>query len=141
MIEGVGVSNFTIRHLEEALRASPTPILANQVEFHPFLYQRELLAYCKERGVQLVAYSPLARGRVFRDGTIKAVAERHGKSPGQVALRWLLDKGVVVIPKASSEEHLRENLDVFDFSLSPEETRALDNLPQERLINPPFAEF
>jgi diketogulonate reductase-like aldo/keto reductase len=142
-VRAVGVSNFTIARTEEALAAADKlglTIAVNQVEFHPFLYQKELLEFCRQHNIQLVAYSPLARGMVMRDKTIAEIAKRHGKTPGQVSLRWILDKGVVVIPKASSKEHLAENLDL-DFKLTPDETAALDKLPQQRLVAPGFAEF
>jgi len=140
-VRHIGVSNFTVRHLKEALSVSKVPIVVNQVEFHPFLYQKELLAFCKENKIRLTAYSPLARGKVFKDETLKAIGKKHGKTPGQVALRWLHERGIVVIPKASSETHLKENLDLFGFALDDEDTTAIGRLPQERLVNPPFAEF
>jgi len=140
-IKALGVSNFTIGHLKEAMQASSVPLAVNQVEFHPFLNQQELLDFCKKSGIVLTAYSPLARGRVNDDLTIQAIAEKHAKTPGQTALRWCFQKGLVAIPKASSEAHLRENLAIFDFELDKADMRALDALPQHRIVNPAFAEF
>ncbi len=141
LIRHVGVANFTVKHLEQARKASKVPIVMDQVEFHPYLYQEELLAYCKKHGILLTAYSPLAQGKVFRDEKIAAIGRKHGKTAGQVTLRWLHEKGIVAIPKASSEQHLRENMEIFDFKLDEEDTKILDNLPQRRIIDPPFAEF
>lgn len=140
-VKGFGVSNFTVRHLEEAIALSEIPILVNQVEFHPFLRQHELLAYCAKNGIRVIAYSPLARGKTITDPTLRRIAEKHGKSPGQIALRWLHELGIVVIPKAGSEGHLRENMGLFGFSLDEEDRAAIGKLPRQRLIDPPFAEF
>jgi diketogulonate reductase-like aldo/keto reductase len=140
-VRAVGVSNFTVKHLEEAMKASKVDICVNQVEFHPLLYQKELLAFCDKNHVRLTAYSPLGRGAVFKEATIKEIAAKHGKSPSQVALRWLYEKGVIAIPKGSSEQHLKENMAIFDFELTKEETKRLDSLSRRRIINPPFAEF
>lgn len=141
VVNGIGVSNFTVGHLEQAMAASPVPILANQVEFHPFLYQRELLDFCKRQGIVLTAYSPLARGLVNENETIRKIGQKHGKTAGQISLRWCHEKGCIVIPKASSEAHLLENLAIFDFELDAEDHRQLDNLPQQRLINLPWCEY
>ena len=122
LVRHVGVSNFSIPQLREAMRASETPVVTNQVEYHPYEDRTDLLAFCRERDVVLTAYSPLAEGRVARDETLAAIGSRYGKSAAQVALRWLVQQPrVVAIPKAGSEAHLRENLDVFDFSLTDEE--------------------
>jgi diketogulonate reductase-like aldo/keto reductase len=141
VVGGIGVSNFTIRHLEEAMRITEIPILVNQVEFHPFLYQKELLAFCQDHGIVLTAYSPLARGLVFQDETVRGVASKHGRTQGQISLRWCYEKGCVVIPKATSETHIRENLAIFDFELDEEDRWKLDRLPQRRLLSPPWADF
>jgi diketogulonate reductase-like aldo/keto reductase len=141
LLEGIGVSNFTIKHLKEATVATQIPILVNQLEFHPFLYQKELLDYCKQHDIVLTAYSPLARGLVYKNETIQKIAQKHNKTPGQISLRWCVEKGCVVIPKASSEAHIRENMAIFDFLLDEEDHRQLDNLPQQRLVNPPWGEL
>lgn len=140
-IRAVGVSNFTITHLKEAMGSSDVPITMNQVEFHPFLYQEELLEFCHDHDIQLTAYAPIARNKVAENEQIQEIAERHGKTPAQVSLRWLLQHGTIAIPKASTEAHIEQNMHVFDFELSDEEMRTLNALPQERLIEPGFAEF
>lgn len=143
MIRDAGVSNFQRRRLRRALEITPIPIANNQVELHPFLYQDKLIDFCHEHHVTVTAYSPLARGKVFDDPTLRMIAADHGKTPAQVSLRWLLQKGCIVIPRSSDEQHLRENLDVFDWSLSATEVEAIDNIPEElRIANPAdFDEF
>ncbi|MCI4347152.1 MAG: aldo/keto reductase, partial [Thermoplasmata archaeon] len=96
----IGVSNFTVAHLRELRERSDVLPVVNQVEFHPFLYQPELLDYCKQEGIQLEAYSPLARGRRLQDATLAAIAQAHRRTPAQVMLRWGLQHGVVEIPKS-----------------------------------------
>jgi 2,5-diketo-D-gluconate reductase B len=116
-----GVSNFSPALLEEALELAPD-VLNDQVELHPYLHQDELVRLASERDVLVTAYSPMDRGRVAQDPTLQDIGAAHGKTPGQVALRWLLDHpNTCVIPKASSHERRAENLDVFDFDLSDEE--------------------
>lgn len=128
-VEHIGVSNFDVDQLRAAMDASETPILTNQVEYHPHREQHELLEFCIEADVLLTAYSPLNKGRLDGDETLAEIGERHGKAPGQVALRWLIQqRNVVAIPKASSPAHRRENLDVFDFELGPEEMERIFEL-------------
>ncbi len=128
MARSIGVSNFTVPLLEEALSVTEVPICNNQISLNPMKYDRELVEFCQERDILVTAYSPLARGGVFENEVIVAVAEDIGKTPGQVALRWLVQKGLVVIPKASSESHLRENLDLFSWELSPDHEAKIDAL-------------
>jgi 2,5-diketo-D-gluconate reductase B len=139
LIKHLGVSNFPAGMLRDALAIAP--IFADQVEFHPFLGQDALVALAAERDFMVTAYSPLARGKVPRDEALRAIGEAHGKTAGQVALRWLLDKpNVSTIPKASSHERRVENFEVFDFELSDDERAQIDALPKdERVIDPGFA--
>jgi len=138
-VRHLGVSNFPPDLLEAAWRR--TILLCDQVEYHPYLAQDGVLSLCRERGLMLTAYCPLARGRVAEDPHLRSIGERHGKSPAQVALRWLLQQeGVAAIPKAASRAHLEENLDVFDFELGADEMRTIRGLARgERLIDPEFA--
>ena len=138
-IRQLGVSNFPTGPLRRALATAP--VFANQVEYHPFLGQQALLELAVERDFMLTAYSPLARGKVPTDPTLNEIAEAHGKSPGQVALRWLLDQpNVAAIPKAASHERRAENFDVFDFELSDDERAWIDALPKDqREIDPGHA--
>lgn len=121
-VDHIGVSNFSVKQLRSAMAASERPIVTNQVKYHPYYHQDDLLVYCNEADVILTAYSPLARGRAADDATLGTIGESYGKTAAQVALRWLLQQpNVIAIPKAASEAHLRENLDVFDFTLTGDE--------------------
>lgn len=121
-IRHVGVSNFNVALMREAVEKVGAEILCNQMEYHPFLTQRRVLAYARAQDIMVTAYCPLARGRVYRDPTLAAIGTRHGKSAGQVALRWLIQQDMVAaIPRSSKEAHLRQNLDIFDFCLAEDE--------------------
>jgi 2,5-diketo-D-gluconate reductase B len=141
-IKSFGVSNFTIHHLKDILPITESlglKISVNQVEFHPLLYQKELLEFCKEKNIVMTAYSPLARGMVYENDILREIGIKYNKTPGQISLRWLLQKNLVVIPKASSEKHLAENINVFDFKLKEEDIKKIDSISErKRLINPPF---
>ncbi|MFW5992137.1 MAG: aldo/keto reductase [Halanaerobiaceae bacterium] len=140
--KNIGVSNFTIDLIKEAMEYYPELITVNQVEFHPFLYQKELLNFCREKNIVLTAYSPLARGKIFQNDVIVELAEKINKSPAQLVLKWLIDKEIVVIPKASSIEHIRDNMDLFDWEIPAEIVGKIDNINTvERLIDPPFSQF
>jgi len=132
LVGHIGVSNFPSELLREAI--SLAPILCDQVEYHPYLPQGPVLHECLEHDLLLTAYSPFAHGYVHEDATLKGIGARHGKSAGQVALRWLLDQpNVATIPKASSHERRAENMDVFDFELDDDERAAVAALSQRHL--------
>ncbi len=138
----VGVSNFTIPLLKEALDTYPDLITVNQVEFHPTLHQKELLDFAFKNNVILTAYSPLAQGKVFKNSVLKDLGGKYDKTPAQLALRWLIEKNIVAIPKASSEAHLKNNLDVFDWDFPVEAAREMELLNQNnRLIDPGYPDF
>tara|TARA_Y100000310_G_C20672175_1_gene810875 strand:- start:1220 stop:2032 length:813 start_codon:yes stop_codon:yes gene_type:complete len=141
-IKNIGVSNFNIENCKTAVELSKHPITVNQVEYHPYLNQESLRTFCKDQNIVITAYSPLARGHVLTDSTIQEIAQKTGKSPCQVTLRWLIQKGLIVIPKASSEPHIRENLDVFDWELSSVDVEKINSLNKDsREVNPGFSEF
>jgi 2,5-diketo-D-gluconate reductase B len=128
-VEHIGVSNFSVSQLQEAIAASQKPILTNQVEYHPFTDQSDLLAFCIENDIMLTAYSPVAEGRVIGNDTLRTIGQTYGKSEAQVALRWLLQQDcVAAIPKAATRQHRQENLDLFDFELTDEEMRDIFDL-------------
>lgn len=137
----IGVSNFTVPLLEEAAAVPGADLVCNQVEYHPFLSQRPVLDWLRRHGMMLTAYSPLARGEVFRNATLRRIGERHGKSAGQVALRWLVQQErVSAIPKASGEAHMRSNFEIFDFALDDEEMAEIGRLTGHgRRIDPSWA--
>lgn len=141
-VKSFGVSNFTETHIKEAQGIYPDLISVNQVEFHPYLYQKELLDFCQKNDIVLTAYSPLAQGRIFKDQRIKKLAEKYEQSPAQLVLRWLMEKEIVVIPKASSPKHLKDNLEVLNQDISGEVLDLLDKLNEnKRIIAPTYNEF
>jgi 2,5-diketo-D-gluconate reductase B len=136
----IGVSNFTVKMLDDAVRLASEPLIINQFEYHPYLDQRKLLIAVRRHGLAITAYCPIALGKAARDDAIKAIAARHGKTAAQVTLRWLVQQGdVVAIPRTSKVERLSENLAVFDFALSTDEMQAMSNMtrPNARLISEP----
>lgn len=126
----IGVSNYTIRHLTELLELSDVIPAVNQVEFSPFLYQKQLLNYCERNRIQLEAYSPLTQGDKLNHPTILQIAKRHSKTPAQVMIRWGLEHKLVTIPKSVHEERITENAQVFDFTLTTEDLQELDSLDE-----------
>ena len=137
--KSVGVSNFMIPHLEKILADCQVVPAVNQVEFHPYLFQEDLLAYCRDHEIQLEAWSPLMKGRIIDDPTLLSIAEKHHKTPAQVSLRWVLQHQVVAIPKSVHPNRIAENAGVFDFSLSEEDMSTLDGLGADGRVGPdPF---
>lgn len=137
----IGVSNFPLSMMKHVVEDLRVPAFANQVEFHPFLSQFDLLDYSYENDFMITAYSPLAQGDVLKNEKLVEIGSDYGKSAAQVALRWLIEQeNVVAIPKASSAEHLKANIDVFDFELTDEHFEEIDELEKgRRLVNPSFA--
>lgn len=135
----MGVSNFTPEMVDDAL--DRVEIVCNQVEYHPYLAQDDVLEQARERELVVTAYSPLARGEVTDDETLEQIAEAHGRTPAQVALRWLIQQeGVVAIPRADDAEHRRENLETVSFALRSDEMKRIARLDRGlRLIDPDFA--
>lgn len=127
-VREVGVSNFTLHHLEDLARAGLKPF-ANQVEFHPYLNQEALLNYCRTHQIELISYRPFGKGKLLSEEPLfSTIGSKYNKTGAQVILRWLIQKEIPVIPKASSEKHLSENIDVFDFSLSRDDMAKIDKL-------------
>ena len=132
-VRSVGVSNFAEADLADviaAAEANDLPLSNNQMEFHPLLYDWELLEFCAGHRVVVTAYGPLAKGRVFENETLARVADECGRSIAQVCLRWLVQKGCVVIPSTTSVEHLRDNMEVFDWELTPEQEARIDAIDE-----------
>ncbi|MFB6105378.1 MAG: aldo/keto reductase [Halobacteriaceae archaeon] len=139
LVERVGVSNFEPHHVDAAREAADVPIFANQVEMHPMLPQEELRDYAAETGLELVAYSPLARGAVFDVPAVQAVAEKHGVSEAQVSLAWVREKGATAIPKATSEAHVRDNWESRTLDLDDEDVARIDAVEtRDRRVAPSF---
>jgi diketogulonate reductase-like aldo/keto reductase len=128
----IGVSNFNVALIEQAVKLSEAPLVCDQVEYHPVLDQDKVIAACRKHGMAVVAYSPIARGGAEQDKVIARIAKAHGKSPAQISLRWLVQQGVIVIPRTSKIGRLKENIAVFDFELSPAEMKEIAGLSHRR---------
>jgi diketogulonate reductase-like aldo/keto reductase len=139
----IGVANFTSTMMDEAQKMSEAPLVCNQVEYHPTLSQDAILAACKRNDMALVAYSPIGQGGdLLQNAEIVRIAEKHGKTPAQVVLRWEIEQdGVAAIPRTSNPDRLAENIDVFDFELTDDDRNLMERMTRlrKRLVNPGFA--
>jgi 2,5-diketo-D-gluconate reductase B len=137
----IGVANFTIALIDEAMRLTTEPLVCNQIEAHPYLDRSRVIAACRRHGMAVTAYCPLARGKVPGDPVLARIGKVHGKTATQVALRYLVERGLAVIPRTGKPERLEENMAIFDFALSEAETAEIAalNRPDGRLVNPPHA--
>lgn len=128
--KSIGVSNYMVEHLEDVLASSDVVPAVNQIEFHPYVYekQRPILDFCKKHGIIVEAYSPLSRGLGLDNITVHDIAERSRRTPAQVVLRWAIQHDTVPIPKSATPERIRENIKVFDFELSADDMKSLDDL-------------
>jgi diketogulonate reductase-like aldo/keto reductase len=126
----IGVSNFSVAELDELIAVADVAPVVNQVQFSPFEYRRRLLEACEERAVAIEAYSPLGTGRHLDDERVREIAERVGRTPAQVLIRWCLERELVVLPKSTHRERIEQNGRVFDFALSPEDVATLDGLDE-----------
>jgi len=126
--KAIGVSNYTIRHLEEMKSYAHEMPAVNQVELHVFLQQPELVDYCRKHNIIIEAYSPLAHGRGMDDSTLFEIAKKYGKSPAQIMLRWCVQSGFVVLPKSVTAERIESNIDIFDFTLDADDLVKLKTL-------------
>jgi 2,5-diketo-D-gluconate reductase B len=133
----IGISNFTVALVAEAVRLASEPLVTNQIECHPYLDQSKVIAACRRHGISITAYSPIARGRVSSDKLLKRIGQAHGKTASQAALRWLIQRNIVVIPRTSKVERLAENLALFDFELTPGEVEEISALahPRGRMVD------
>ena len=141
MTRAIGVSNFTVALMKEAVENLKCAIACNQVEYHIQLSQKPVLDYASQHHIAVTAYCPLGRGQLLQDPVLKQMGQKHGKTPAQIALRWLIQqKNVTAIPKAANEKNGRDNLAIFDFELDASDLKAIDGLGKDqRLINPSFA--
>src|ERR1700748_1776834 len=128
MARHIGVSNFTVALIEEAVAACPEPLVCDQVEYHPSLDQATVKDACARHGMAVVAYSPVARGRIKNDETLARIGQTYGKTAAQVCLRWLVQQDVCAIPRTSRIERLSENIGIFDFVLSDDDMRELSQM-------------
>ena len=139
--KAIGVSNFTIYHLEEMKKYATVLPAVNQVEFHPFLYQEELLNYCKQNNIALNAYRSLTNGQKISNEVIEIIAGKYKKSNAQILIRWCLEHGCISLPKSTRKEHIEENIKIFDFEISKEDMAELDALNENLHFSPDPANF
>lgn len=135
-VRAIGVSNFHVHHLEDLLKSAEIKPMVDQVELHPRLSQKELRDYCKTNGIQLEAWSPLMQGKLLNNEVLREISKKYGKSPAQIILRWDIQSGVVTIPKSVKEHRIIENAAIFDFILSDEDIKKIDNLNQDERVGP-----
>jgi len=135
-VKAIGVSNFQIHHLEDLLKDAEIKPMINQVEFHPRLTQKELVAFCRKQAIQLEAWSPLMAGQLLDNIELQEIADNYGKSVAQVILRWDLQNGVITIPKSTKEHRIAENATVFDFELTADDMKRIDSLNQNHRVGP-----
>ncbi len=144
-VRAIGVCNFNPEHLEVLRRESSVVPALNQVELHPYLAKPQLRSYCREHGIAVEAWGPLMRGAVTEDATLSSIAAAHDKSPAQIVLRWDLQHDIITIPKSATPSRIRENADIFDFSLSQQEMDEIDALDRNQVMVGPspddFEEF
>ncbi len=132
----IGVSNFEPHHLDQLAETSDVVPSVNQVELHPYLQQKDLQAYCRDHGIRLEAWSPLAKGEVVKDPVLRAIGDRYGKDPVQVTVRWMLQKGIVTIPKSVRQHRIVSNAEVYDFALDEAEMARIETLDRNRRTGP-----
>jgi len=135
-VRAIGVSNFKQHHLEHLLDFVRIKPMVDQMEFHPYLVQQDLVDFCGANDIQYEAWSPLMQGKIVEVPIVKEVAQKYGKTPAQVAIRWGLQKGIVMIPKSSRMERIEENVDIFDFRIEEQDMIQLDNLDRDRRFGP-----
>ena len=134
--KAIGVSNFMIHHLEDILADCQIVPTVNQVEFHPYLVQPDLLSFCQSHQIQMEAWAPLVKGEIVNEPVAQRLAEMYNKTPAQIVLRWDLQHEVVTIPKSTHSNRITENAQIFDFELSQEDMKALDALDEGRRTGP-----
>lgn len=137
----IGVANYTVALMGEAMRATKEPLVTNQIEAHPFLDQTKVIAAARHHGMSVTAYCPIARGRVPGNPVLERIGGAHKKTASQVSLRWLVQQGIIVIPGSGKPDRQRENFEVLDFSLQSDEMTEIASLkrPDGRVVNPPQA--
>lgn len=127
-VRAIGVCNFKIGHLEELKKIAKIMPMVNQIEIHPCKTQKDIIEYCTENNIQVVAWGPIMRGKIFSLPLMLDLAEKYNKSIAQITLRWHIQNGVIPIPKSSNEERIKANIDIFDFNLSNEDMKKIDSL-------------
>ncbi|HAL74861.1 MAG TPA: aldo/keto reductase [Clostridiales bacterium] len=137
LVRAIGVSNFSGQQIDELIQAAGITPAVNQIELHPLRSQKPLLAYCQQHNIQVEAYCPLMRGRFQEVAVLAGLAQKYGKTPAQIVLRWEIQCGAVVIPKSVHADRIRENADIFDFELNPADMAVIDSCNRDQTVLPP----
>ena len=137
----IGVSNFLIDHLDQLAETATVMPSINQIEFHPHLQSADLVSYCADRGIVVEAWSPLKHGQIIGDPELEVIAEAHGVTVAQVVLRWMLQRGVVTLPKSITPSRIAENKDLYGFALTEEEVAAIDAMDRGERVGPDPGNF
>jgi len=135
-VRAIGVSNFMQHHLEDLMSSAEIVPMVNQMEFHPYLVQQELIDFCNKNTIQYEAWSPLMQGNIFELDIMKDLAVKYNKTIAQIVLRWDLQKGVITIPKSANKDRIRANADIFDFEIVPEDVKKLEQLDRGKRFGP-----
>ena len=135
-VRAIGVSNFLEHQLKDLMEDAEILPMVDQLEFHPWLVQKELQQFCAQNDIQYEAWSPLMQGKAFNNETLKAIGDKYDKSPAQIVLRWDLQNGVITIPKSTSQDHIKSNADLFDFELTEEDMQIINDLDRNERIGP-----
>lgn len=134
--KSIGVSNFMVHHLKDLLKDDQVVPAVNQIEFHPLLVQPDLLKFCRDQGIQLESWSPLIQGQIMDISLLRELADKYGKTPAQIVLRWNIQHKVVTIPKSQHRERIIENSRIFDFELAKSDMELLDGLDEAKRVGP-----
>ncbi|MGD8778485.1 MAG: aldo/keto reductase [Ignavibacteria bacterium] len=140
-VKAIGISNFLEHQIEDLLQAAEIVPMVNQMEFHPYLVQQDLIDYCYSKNIRYEAWSPLMQGMILSDEVLTQLAEKYNKTTAQIVLRWNLQKGVVTIPKSVKKERIFSNSRIFDFELTQEDVRIIDALDKNKRIGPDPGNF
>jgi len=135
-VKAIGVSNFLIHHIEDVLQSGDIVPMVNQVEFHPRLMRKDLMQFCKKHNIQYEAWAPLMQGKILTNDTVTKLAEKYSKTPAQIIIRWDIQNGVVTIPKSSKKERVLSNSQIFDFELSPDDMKLINDLDRNKGLGP-----
>lgn len=135
-VKAIGVSNFLIHHIEDILQSGDIVPMVNQVEFHPRLMRKDLMQFCKKHNIQYEAWAPLMQGKILTNDTVTKLAEKYSKTPAQIIIRWDIQNGVVTIPKSSKKERVLSNSQIFDFELSPDDMKLINDLDTNEGLGP-----
>jgi methylglyoxal/glyoxal reductase len=134
-VKAIGVCNFKEGHIEELRKTAKIMPMVNQVEVHPYRTQRDIISYCEKNNIQVVAWGPIMRGRIFSDTIMIKLSEKYNKSIPQITLRWHIQNGIIPIPKSSNVERMKSNLDIFDFEISNEDMILINNLNKDENVS------